>query len=132
MPSTEDLQLPAGNGELILVVDDEAEICEITKTTLERYNYQVMTVSDGIGAIALYVQHRDKISVVLIDMMMPGIDGLTTIRALQKMNPLVKVICSSGLVDSKQLTQASGIKTFLSKPYTVKQLLETLHNILLG
>ena len=132
MPSTEDLELPAGNGELILVVDDEATICEITKTTLERYNYQVMTVSDGIGAIALYAQHRDKISVVLIDMMMPGIDGLTTIRALQKMNPLVKVISSSGLVDSKQLARTSGIKTFLSKPYTVKQLLETLHNILVG
>lgn len=131
-PPTEDLELPAGNGELILVVDDEATICEITKTTLERYNYQVMTVSDGIGAIALYAQHRDKISVVLIDMMMPGIDGLTTIRALQKMNPLVKVISSSGLVDSKQLARTSGIKTFLSKPYTVKQLLETLHNILVG
>ena len=131
-PPTEDLELPAGNGELILVVDDEATICEIAKTTLERYNYQVMTANDGIEAIALYVQHRDKISVVLIDMMMPGIDSLTTIRALQKMNPLVKVITSSGLVDSKQLTQASGIKTFLSKPYTVKQLLETLHNLLLG
>ena len=131
-PPTEDLELPAGNGELILVVDDEATICEIAKTTLERYNYQVMTANDGIEAIALYVQHRDKISVVLIDMMMPGIDSLTTIRALQKMNPLVKFITSSGLVDSKQLTQASGIKTFLSKPYTVKQLLETLHNILVG
>ncbi len=127
---TEILELPAGKGELILVVDDEAAICEITKTTLERYNYRVIIANDGIEAIALYAQHGDETSVVLIDMMMPGIDGLTTIRTLQKMNPFVKVITSSGLVESKQLAQASGIKTFLSKPYTVKQLLQTLNSIL--
>ncbi|MBF2008330.1 MAG: PAS domain S-box protein [Chlorogloeopsis fritschii C42_A2020_084] len=125
---TEDLELLAGNGELILVVDDEAEILEITKTTLLKYNYRVLTASNGIEAIELYAQNRGAISVVLMDMMMPIMDGLTTIRTLQKINPLVKVIPASGLSESKQFCQVCGSTTFLSKPYTIQQLLQILHN----
>jgi CheY-like chemotaxis protein len=130
--SIESLDLPRGHGELVLVVDDEAKILEINKTTLEKYNYRVITAHDGIEAIAMYAQHQNEISIVLVDMMMPEMDGLTTIRTLQKMNPSVKVITSSGLVESKQLSQESGITTFLPKPYTIKQLLQALHSLLEG
>lgn len=130
MQHIEDLELPVGNGELILVVDDEAQIREITKTMLETYNYKVLTANDGIEAIALYAQYKSEISIVLLDMMMPTMDGLTTIRALQKMNSLVKIIASSGLPQSKLMAEASGIKTFLPKPYNLKQLLQILHKIL--
>ena len=68
-------ELPQGNGELILVVDDEAAIRDITKTSLESHNYKAITASDGIEAIALYVEHRDEISLVLTDMVMPSMDG---------------------------------------------------------
>ncbi|KAB8319944.1 PAS domain S-box protein [Tolypothrix campylonemoides VB511288] len=129
-PPAETLQLPVGNGELILVVDDEAEIREITKITLESYNYKVLTACDGIEALALYAQHREEIKVVFVDMMMPVMDGLTTIRALLKMNPCVKIIAASGLSDNKQRTQALKVETFLPKPYTVKQLLHALYKIL--
>jgi CheY-like chemotaxis protein len=129
-PPAETLKLPAGNGELILVVDDEAEIREITKITLESYNYKVLTACDGIETLALYAQHREEIKVVFVDMMMPVMDGLTTIRALLKMNPCVKIMATSGLSDNKQRTQAVGVETFLPKPYTVKQLLHALHKIL--
>ena len=57
-----------------------------------------MTASDGIEAVALYAQYKDEISAVLLDMMMPSMDGATTIRTLQKMNPQVKIIAASGLV----------------------------------
>ncbi|MFQ4142245.1 PAS domain S-box protein [Chlorogloeopsis sp. ULAP02] len=125
---TEDIELLAGNGELILVVDDEIEILDITKTTLLRYNYRVLTAKNGIEAIDIYIQNRGAISAVLIDMMMPIMDGLTTIRTLQKINPLVKIVPSSGLSESKQICQVCGTTTFLSKPYSIKQLLEVLHN----
>jgi PAS domain S-box-containing protein len=128
--SEEELEFPVGNGELILVVDDEAEIREITETMLLKYNYRVLTANDGIEAIALYVQNRQEISAVLVDMVMPAMDGLTTIRTLQQMNPLVKIIPSSGLLDNQQLVQASGIQTFLVKPYTVWQLLQVLNSLL--
>ncbi|MBW4505401.1 MAG: response regulator [Scytonematopsis contorta HA4267-MV1] len=123
--------LPQGNGELILVVDDEAGIRDITKTSLENHNYQAITASDGIEAVALYAEYRDKISVVLTDMIMPSMDGITTIRTLQKINPQVKIIAVSGLAISEKINTAidTGIKAFLAKPYTAKQLLETISNV---
>ena len=128
----EDLELPKGHGELILVVDDEPTVRDITKTSLQAYNYKALTASDGIEAIALYADHRDEISVVLTDMMMPSMDGPTTIRTLQKINPQVKIIAVSGLASSDKLAAAvdTGVKTCLAKPYTVRELLETLQQVL--
>ncbi len=128
----EDLELPKGRGELILVVDDELAIREITKISLETYNYKVLTVSDGIEATALYAQQKNNISVVLMDMMMPSMDGATTSRILQKMNQQIKIIAVSGLVSSERVsgTMGTGVKAFLSKPYTTQELLKTLHSVL--
>ncbi|AKG20775.1 hybrid sensor histidine kinase/response regulator [Calothrix sp. 336/3] len=126
-----DQELPTGNGELILVVDDEDSIRDVTKTSLETYNYQAITACDGIEAIALYAEYRDRISVVLTDMLMPSMDGITTIRTLQKINPGVKIIAVSGLSASDKVNAATdiGVKAFLCKPYTAKQLLQTISNV---
>jgi PAS domain S-box-containing protein len=128
----ENLELPTGHGEVILVVDDEAPIREITKTVLETHNYKVLTASNGIEAIALYAEHHDEINLVLTDMMMPDMDGLTTIRTLQKMNPQIEIIAVSGLASNHQVAETSGgsVKTFLSKPYTANELLKTLHEVI--
>ncbi|MDJ0618722.1 MAG: PAS domain S-box protein [Calothrix sp. MO_192.B10] len=128
----EDLQPLIGNGELILIVDDESSITDITQASLEAYNYTTMTASDGIEAIAVFAQHKDKIHAVLMDMMMPSLDGLTAIRTMKKINPEVKIIASSGLMSSSKLAEAkaAGIKVFLSKPYTVKELLHTLQQVI--
>ena len=132
MQQAEDVELLTGQGELILVVDDETAICEVTKTSLETYAYRVVTATDGIEAIALYAQHKDEISAVLMDMMMPSMDGLTTIRTLQKINPSVKIIAVSGLAlsDKVSVAMGAGVKAFLSKPYTAQELLKTLNGVL--
>ncbi|MUH01225.1 response regulator [Scytonema sp. UIC 10036] len=127
---TENLDLPYGNEELILVVDDEAKILETTQTSLESYNYKVVTASDGIEAIALYARYQDKISVVVVDMVMPLMDGAMTIRTLQKMNPLVKIVAVSGIVYSNNLTKDVTVNKFISKPYTTQELLQTLRELL--
>ncbi len=121
-----------GNDELILVVDDEVAICEIAKTTLETHNYQVLTASDGIEALALYAQHKKKISAVLIDMMMPGMDGSTTILTLQRMNPDVQILAMSGLMLNWTNSQkmSLGIQKFLAKPFTAEALLSNLKSLL--
>ncbi|BCL38569.1 response regulator [Nostoc sp. MS1] len=126
-----ELELASGNGELILVVDDEDAIRVITKTSLEAHNYKAITASDGIEAIALYAEHRDEISLVLTDMVMPYMDGLTTIRTLQKMNPDVKIIAVSGLATHDKVNTAynMGIQAFLPKPYTASQLLEIIRTV---
>ena len=125
-------KLPTGHGELILVIDDEAAICEIAKGTLETYGYRAITASDGTEAVAMYAQHKDEIKAVLTDMMMPYMDGPATIRALQKMNPQVKIIASSGLTENSRATEAAGagVKIFLPKPYTAEQLLNALAELL--
>ncbi|MFN6482836.1 MULTISPECIES: response regulator [unclassified Nostoc] len=128
----EDLTPQTGHGELILVVDDEAAIQETTRTSLEAHNYKILVASDGIEAIALYAQNRDKVSAVLMDIMLPSLDGLTAIRTLQKINPQVKIIASSGLMSDNKLSAvaAIGVNTFLSKPYTVNELLLSLRKVL--
>ncbi|NER45394.1 MAG: response regulator [Symploca sp. SIO1A3] len=130
--SEEQLELPIGQKELVLLVDDEAAIREITKTSLETYQYRVMMASDGIEAIALYTEYQDDISIVLVDMMMPEMNGPNTIRSLQEINPQVKIIAVSGLAASDKLNQASvmGIKTFLHKPYTANELLTAIKEVL--
>ncbi|MDJ0717419.1 MAG: PAS domain S-box protein [Prochloraceae cyanobacterium] len=127
----EEFELPAGSQELILVVDDEAPIREITKTTLETYNYRVMTASDGVEAIALFAEHKNEIAVVIMDMMMAKMDGTTAISILQKINPQIKVIAVSGLPSSNKVVIAKdiGIEAFLNKPYTAEDLLTTLDRV---
>lgn len=117
-----------GNGETILVVDDEASILTVTSQTLQAFGYRVLTATDGADAVATYAQHRDEIALVLTDMTMPVMDGAATIYALLRINPTIKVVAVSGLVANGGVAKLSGagIKHFLIKPYTANALLETL------
>lgn len=124
--------LPLGNGELILVVDDEESIREITRGTLETFGYTVLTASDGTEALALYADKKNEIAVVLTDMVMPFMDGPATIRALQRMNPKVRIIAASGLGTGHRAGEGTleGVSVFLNKPYTAEKLLKTLADVL--
>jgi two-component system, cell cycle sensor histidine kinase and response regulator CckA len=136
LPSTEEAEVetvvntepPLGQGELILIVDDEVAVQEITQATLEAHHYSVITASDGIEAIALYAEHRDKISVVLMDLMMPELDSVTVIRTLSKLNPQIQIIAMSGLAthESVAKTMGAGVQAFLAKPFTALELLNLL------
>ncbi|MEJ6487887.1 CBS domain-containing protein [Nostoc punctiforme UO1] len=127
---TTEAKLPRGKGELILVIDDEAVIQQITQQTLADYNYKTFVANDGIEAIALYAQYKRQISVVLLDMLMPNMDGLTAILALRTMNPNVKIIANSGLPNNEQKAIEAGADKFLYKPYTAKDLLTTLSDVI--
>ena len=124
--------LPTGNGELILVIDDELAICDIATETLQAFGYRVITANDGAEAIALFAERKDEIRCVITDMVMPYMDGPATIRALHKLDPAVKIIATSGLKANGKTAEAAqlGIKTFLQKPYTAEMLLKTLASVL--
>jgi PAS domain S-box-containing protein len=130
--SPENLEALAGNGELILVVDDEAAIREITKISLETHNYRVITANDGIDAFSLYAVHKQAISVVILDLMMPLLDTSTIILTLKKMNPQVQIIAMSGLAPNQTITASDPtiIQDFLAKPFTTHELLRSLHQII--
>jgi two-component system, cell cycle sensor histidine kinase and response regulator CckA len=119
---------PRGNGETVLVVDDEASILIITNQTLEAFGYRVLSATDGAEAVAIYAQHKNEIAVVLTDMMMPIMDGTAVIRALRKINPKVKMIAASGLTANGSVAKVSdaGVKHFLTKPYTAGTLLKEI------
>ena len=124
--------VPGGAGQLVLVVDDEPSILEITRETLEENGYRVLTAPNGQAAVASYERRRGEVSVVLTDMSMPLMDGPTTIRALLALDPGVKIIACSGLRSDPGAEQVKGlmVKAFLTKPYTASTLLATLQRVL--
>jgi signal transduction histidine kinase/ActR/RegA family two-component response regulator len=124
--------LPAGGGEVILVVDDEQLVLELARTTLENYGYEVLTASNGIEAIAAFESRKAEIQLLIMDTDMPFLDGLSAIRSIQKIAPELPIILASA---TKQDTSAlAGVKlpglTRLAKPYGVDQLLTSVAAVL--
>lgn len=122
------LTMLTGQQETILVVDDETAVREVMKTILETYQYQVLTADSGMAAVALYRERQLDIDLLLIDMMMPGMDGATMMPLLQQLNPAVKAIAMSGLNSTQAVnnTDDLGFQGFLSKPITTEELLKAL------
>ncbi len=121
--------MPRGNGELVLVVDDEALIRDVTKQTLESFGYRVVTAEDGAHAMGVYALHRADIAVVLTDMMMPFMNGSALIAALIRLDPFIRIIAASGLNTHSDVMNA-GVRHFLAKPYTANALLSALKTAL--
>jgi PAS domain S-box-containing protein len=124
--------LPGGKGETVLVIDDEAGITEITKAMLESYGYKVLTAADGAEGVVVCAKHLQEIRAVICDMNMPLMDGLSTIRAVRKILPNVKVIAVSGFIKEDQAVEIENGREnrFLQKPYHAEQLLTVLAEIL--
>jgi two-component system cell cycle sensor histidine kinase/response regulator CckA len=120
---------PRGHGELILVTDDEPGLRTILHEMLVSSGYRVRLAKDGAEAVAIYAQHSLQINLVLTDSVMPVMDGLALIRALATINPSVKIILMTGLVERDRMLEVmdpSVLKT-LDKPFTAEELLRCLH-----
>ena len=131
-PAEAETTLPRGNGELILVVDDEENIRNVAAATLETFGYRSMAAVDGTDALAVYSQHRNEIAAVVTDMAMPYMDGLALIRALRKMDPDVRIVAMSGLFSEGQSNDLKGlnVEAMISKPYSAETLLGKLAELL--
>ena len=128
-------KLPVGHGELILIVDDEVSICEITKATLENFGYRAITATNGPEAVALFAEKRNEIKMALTDAAMPFMDGRATCLALRKIDPHLKIVAASGSLTRKENEGAPfdvPVNAFIQKPYTVEKLLTVVHQILAG
>jgi two-component system cell cycle sensor histidine kinase/response regulator CckA len=118
-----------GHGEVILVVDDEGAIREITKETLEASGYGVVTAADGAEAVGIGASRHD-IAAVLMDIHMPVMDGAAATRALLRINPQTRVVAVSGYSARETQVSSAGARWFLAKPYTAEQLLAKLREAL--
>jgi len=124
--------LPRGNGEIILIVDDEPAIRDIAGRILSSHGYRTLTACDGNEAVALFDKNRDKVKAIISDFMMPQMDGPATIRALRNVNPDIKTIIITGLGEDGRVAEAkaAGSDLVLSKPFTAEQLLASLKQLL--
>jgi two-component system, cell cycle sensor histidine kinase and response regulator CckA len=131
-PETE--PLPEGDNELVLVVDDETGILQVTRTMLERHGYRVLTAGDGAMALGELSRHLDEVRLVVTDIMMPVMDGVQLIHVLRRMNPELRIIASSGLLgmpgvkDRTEEVLAQGVKHILHKPYSIENLLRAVND----
>ncbi|MEX2116425.1 MAG: PAS domain S-box protein [Bacteroidota bacterium] len=128
------LELPRGNGEMLLVVEDEVSLREMTKQTLEMFGYTVLTAADGTEAVTQFIGNRKEVQLVLTDMAMPIMDGAATIRALRKIDPAIRIIAASGQHDaiSDAVVKRLEITRALTKPFTAEQLLIAVSEVLAG
>lgn len=122
----------SGDGQLVLVADDEMFVRETIKKTLQDRGYIVITAQDGTEALALYASRHHEIALVVTNVEMPYMDGPALCRALKRLNSEVKILVSSGhkQVDRVQAIQSCGVKEFLAKPYTADSLADRVHSIL--
>jgi CheY-like chemotaxis protein len=121
-----------GNGELILLVDDEAAILRVTAMVLDKQNYRVLCATNGSEALAVFAQQMDSIQAVLTDINLPVLDGAGLIRAIKEIKPNVAFIASTGQGDDLRLRELRdlGVTNLLTKPYDVPKLLKTVHDAL--
>ena len=123
---------PTGQGELVLVVDDEPAILNAASSVLEAHGYRVVLAANGVQAVTVFTQNSPEIDVVLTDVMMPGMNGVLFLRTLRKIRQNIPVIVSTGLGEKADLDtmRALGIETVVHKPYNSNMLLHTIHGAL--
>ena len=120
-----------GNGETILVIEDEEILAEITKITLELYGYTVLTAKDGVEGIELFIRNKNTIQAVICDLNMPLIDGNTTLQTILKTKPDIKILIVSGSIETEKIPHFSeSVKyAYLQKPYRMETLIKTLQQL---
>jgi PAS domain S-box-containing protein len=118
-----------GNGELILIIDDETALRDFVKVTLETYGYRTIEASDGAEAVEVFARSKKKIDVVITDIMMPYMDGIAAIAVLRRLDPEIKVVAVSGLTEVEDKPGLKEVDAFLNKPFSAGLLLKTLSDV---
>ncbi len=124
----EPTQMRLGQGETILLVDDERTVLEATTAMLEHMGYRIVTAQNGEKAVAVFEEHKNKIALVLSDMIMPDMDGETLYQRLSAENPHLKMVMMSGypLGEKGARLLKQGIVAWFQKPISLGQLSQIL------
>jgi PAS domain S-box-containing protein len=120
-----------GNGELVLVVDDEAHIREVAAATLAHFGYRVLVAKDGTEAVAIFATRSNEISVVITDLNMPNLDGAALAKVVTQLNPAIKILAMSGLTSgarNPKMQRFAG--AFMNKPFKAEALLQSVNKLL--
>ena len=114
------------------MVDDDESIRELGARLLNQYGYHAITAVNGKEALEIYRLEKDRISLVLLDLSMPEMDGKRRLEEILRVNPNAKVVLASGYSEVGQASgaTAAGAKGFVQKPYNMRQLLTTIREVL--
>jgi two-component system, cell cycle sensor histidine kinase and response regulator CckA len=128
----ENKEPPRGESETLLLVDDEPHLRDIVARQLVGANYRVIKASNGNEALKLYEQHRKQISLVILDLLMPGMGGKQCLEALRKLDPNVRVLIASGALNSEIEADLKeiGASGLIAKPFDTAQFLEEIRKII--
>jgi PAS domain S-box-containing protein len=132
-PEEKSVQADAWKGQgLVLLVDDEETIRSMGRHLLERAGFEVVTANDGREAIERFESHKDEIVLVILDMMMPHVDGEACYRELRSIDPHVKIIMTSGYNEQDVVSrfEGSALAGFVQKPYKSGDLLPVIQTAL--
>ncbi len=126
------LEMPEFGTETILLVDDDDRIRDIGRHRIEMGGYNIITACSGEEALSVYTSQKDKISLVILDLIMPGMGGKRCLEELIKIDPEVKVLVSSGYPEAGLAgdAQYNGARGFVSKPYDAKEILTMIRKVL--
>ncbi len=120
-----------GHGELVLVVDDDDNVRDVTSAMLSRHGYRVLAAANGTEAVALFAPRSLEVQVVVTDLSMPHLDGVAFARVVRSLNPSTRIVAITGLADAaERLRGQSQFALCLTKPFTAEKLLHALHEML--
>ncbi len=130
--SRPEIRNPQGDHELILLVDDDADLLESTSAILEFEDYRIVTAATGPEALRIYRLMGKEIALVILDYFLPVMDGDAVFDELKAIDPEVRVVLSSGFSEQAQLGNmlACGLRGFIPKPYTHEKLIEQIRLVL--
>lgn len=129
---TETREMPAFGSETILLVDDDDCIRKMAQEMIQRHGYQVLVAHTGEEALEIFPVQKDRIALVILDLIMPGMGGKKCLEELLRIDPNVRVLIASGY-SSGGLTEyekGSGAKGFINKPYDAKDILKAIREVL--
>jgi len=124
--------IPVKASGRVLIIDDEEDLRIIFSQFLDLLGYSSITFRDGMEAVAYYSEHHAEIDALIIDNVMPNLDGLECVKRIKRINKKAKILISSGynLFSDTQQIITSGISGFVQKPIQVNELARTLSEVL--
>jgi PAS domain S-box-containing protein len=121
-----------GGNETLLLVDDEAAIRSLSEETLRMFGYTVLLAEDGESALEIYRKEKDRIDLVILDLIMPGMGGKQCLEKLIEINPHIKVVIATGYSEDQSFVENAGkeARRILAKPYDVAQIVTAIRDVL--
>jgi DNA-binding NtrC family response regulator len=125
-------RMPQGNRESILIAEDDDILREMLREILQLNGYEVFDAQNGDCALKIFQEHRDRIQLLILDVMMPKLNGIEVYRELKKINPAIVAVFISGypshVIDTNMVHEEE--LTFIAKPFIINEFLEKIRELL--